>query len=193
MAAQTGSPPNDQYREKIQAHRQATGQTIRGLAGETGLSSAIISQLERNIGNPSLSVLTAIAGALGMKVSELLAEEPDVDSLVLRKKDRPQTYNPDDRYIFYNLLTPGSMNADITMTLVHCEPRAETYGGAFHAHPNEEVVFVLTGRVTIVFESAQLEVAEGDTVRVPPGFKHRYVNNADEVAELLTIKAHGRA
>jgi transcriptional regulator with XRE-family HTH domain len=178
---------------KIQVYRQATRQTIRDLAEKTGLSTAIISQLERNIGNPSLSVLTAIAGAIGMNVSELLTEELDGNSLILKKKDRLQTYNPDDRYIFYNLLTPGSMNADITMTLVHCEPHAETYGGEFHAHATEEVVYVLTGSVIIAFESAQFEIAEGDTVRIPPNYKHRYINESDEIVELLTIKAHGRS
>jgi transcriptional regulator with XRE-family HTH domain len=178
---------------KIQDYRQATRQTIRDLAEKAGLSTAIISRMERNIGNPSLSVLTAVASAIGMKVSELLAEELDMDSFVLRKKDRQQTYNPDERYIFYNLLTPGSMNADITMTLVHCEPHTETYGGEFHAHANEEVVYILTGNVIMIFESIQLDISEGDTVRVPPNYKHRYINNTDEIAELLTIRAHGRA
>lgn len=177
---------------KIQTYRRDSGQTIRDLAEKTGLSTAIISQLERNIGNPSLSVLTAIAGVMGMKVSELVAEEPDFDALILRKTKRLQTYNPDDKYIFYNLLTPGSMNADITLTLVHCEPYAETYGGEFHAHVNEEVVYVLSGSVTIVFEAAQFEISEGDTVRVPPNYKHRYINSSSEIVELLTIRAHGR-
>lgn len=174
---------------KIQAYRQATEQTIRDLAEKTGLSTAIISRLERNIGNPSLNVLTAIAKAMGMKVSELVAEEPDFDALILRKKDRQQTYNPDEQYIVYNLLTPGSMNADLTMSLVHLEPHAETYGGEFHAHATEEVVYVLTGRVRIVFEAARFALAEGDTVRVPATCKHRYINDSGDVAELLTIKA----
>lgn len=167
--------------------------TIRDLADKTGLSTAIISQLERNIGNPSLSVLTAIADAIGMKVAELLAEELDIHSLVLRKKDRQQTYNPDDKYMCFNLLTPGSMNADISVTLLHCEPHAETYGGEFHSHTTEEVVYVLGGSVTVVFESTQFRIFEGDTVRIPPNYKHRYINDSDGAFELLTIKAHRRA
>ena len=175
--------------KKIQAYRQATGQTIRELAEKTGLSTAIISRLERNIGNPSLSVLASIAEAMGMKVSELVAEEPDFDALILRKKDRQQIFNPDEQYIVYNVLTPGSMNADLTMTLVHLEPHAETYRGEFSTHATEEVVYVLAGNVHIIFESAQFALHEGDAVRVPASYKHRYVNDADEIAELLAIKA----
>jgi mannose-6-phosphate isomerase-like protein (cupin superfamily) len=96
-------------------------------------------------------------------------------------------------YIFYNLLTPDSMSADTTVILVHCEPHAETYGGVFHVHTTEEVIYVLSGKATIVFESAQFEISEGDTVRIPPNYKHRYINTSDEVVEILTVKARGRA
>jgi transcriptional regulator with XRE-family HTH domain len=178
--------------KKIQAYRQATQETIRDLAEKTGLSTALISQLERNIGNPSLSVLTTIAKAIGLKVQELLAEELDENSLILRKKDRLQSYNPDDLYIFYNLLTPDSMSAGTTVILVHCEPHSETYGGEFHLHETEEVMYVLCGKATIVFESARFEISEGDTVRIPPNYKHRYINDSDEVAEILTVKARAR-
>ena len=54
---------------------------------------------------------------------------------------------------------------------------------------SEEVVYVLTGTVSIAFESAQFEIAEGDTVRIPAAYKHRYINDSDGIAELLTIKA----
>jgi transcriptional regulator with XRE-family HTH domain len=178
--------------KKILAFRRANHLTIRELAEKTGLSTAIISQMERNIANPSLSVLTVMADVVGMKVSELLAEEINEESLILRKKDRQQTYNPDDRYIFYNLLTPGTMNADVGIILVHCEPRSETYGGEFHAHPNEEILLVLTGKLTVILEFSRYVISEGDTMRIPPHFKHRYINDTDEIAELLTIKAHSR-
>lgn len=178
--------------KKILSYRRANNLTIRDLAEKTGLSTAIISQMERNIANPSLSVLKVMADVIGMTVSELVAEEWNAESLILRKQDRQQTYNPDDRYIIYNLLTPGSMNADICMTLVHCEPRSETYQGQFHAHAGEEIVYVLTGNVTVVFEFTEFTVHEGDTFRVPPHYKHRYINNSDEIAELLTVKTHYR-
>lgn len=177
--------------KKILSHRQTCKLTIRELAEKTGLSTAIISQLERNIGNPSLRVLSAIAGAMGMKVSELVAEEPEEKSLILRKKDRQQTYNPDEKYIIYNLLTPPNMNANLTMNMVHCEPHSETYGGEFHAHLGEEVVYVLRGNVSIVFEDTQFALGEGDTLRVPPQYKHQYINTSNEAAEMLTIKARG--
>jgi transcriptional regulator with XRE-family HTH domain len=175
--------------KKILAYRRANSLTIRELAEKTGLSTAIISQMERNIANPSLSVLVVTADAVGMKVSELLSEEIDEESLILRKKDRQQTYNPDERYIFYNLLTPGTMNADVRMTLVHCEPRSETYGGEFHTHANEEILFVLTGSLTVILELSRYVIYEGDTMRIPPHYKHRYINDSDEIAELLTVKA----
>lgn len=174
---------------KIADYRQAHNLTIRALAEKSGLSTALISQMERDLANPSLSVLCAIAAAMELSVPELLTEEDDESTLILRKKDRPQTYNPDERYIFYNLLTPASMNAGLRMTLVRCEAHAETYGGQFHSHANEEIVYVLSGSVTVHLETAHFIIYEGDTLRIPPRRKHRYVNQADEVVELLTIES----
>ncbi|NLW77850.1 MAG: cupin domain-containing protein [Ruminococcaceae bacterium] len=174
---------------KIAGYRKAHNLTIRALAEKSGLSTALISQMERDLANPSLSVLCALAAAMELSVPELLTEEEDEAALILRKKDRPQTYNPDERYIFYNLLTPASMNAGLRMTLVRCEAHAQTYNGAFHSHANEEIVFVLCGSVTVHFEATHFIICEGDTLRIPPRRKHRYVNNADAAAELLTIES----
>lgn len=177
--------------KKIAAFRRANQLTIRDFAERTGLSTAIISQMERNIANPSLGVLAAVAEAMGVTLSELVAEEVDEASLILRKKDRPQIYNPDERYIFYDLLTPGTMRAGVRIILVHCEPHSETYNGEFHVHANEEVVYVLTGSVTVVLESSRFEIFEGDTLRIPSHYKHRYINDSDVVAELLTVEIRG--
>ena len=43
--------------KKITAYRRKHSLTIRQLAEETGLSSALLSQLERGMGNPTLYAL----------------------------------------------------------------------------------------------------------------------------------------
>ncbi len=174
---------------KISAYRKANSLTIQQMAQNTGLSTALISQLERELANPSLSVLEILASALGLTISLLVEDEVDEESLVLRAANREQTYNPNDIYLFYNLLTPSSMNSGITMTLVHLEPNSETYNGEFHCHKVEEIVFMLTGSITVLYEYSEINLYCGDTLRIPANKKHRYLNRSGAVSELLTIKA----
>jgi transcriptional regulator with XRE-family HTH domain len=56
----------------MRAQRQAAGLSLRDLAQRTSLSNAYLSQVERGLHEPSLSVLTAVAQALGVPLEELL-------------------------------------------------------------------------------------------------------------------------
>jgi transcriptional regulator with XRE-family HTH domain len=69
----------------IRAQRMAYGLSLRELAEQTGVSNAYLSQVERGRHEPSLTVLSAVARALGVSLESLLArvglldpERPDV-------------------------------------------------------------------------------------------------------------------
>ena len=57
----------------LRAHRLAAGLSLRDLAERTRVSNAYLSQLERGLHEPSLSVLRALAPALGVPLAELLS------------------------------------------------------------------------------------------------------------------------
>jgi transcriptional regulator with XRE-family HTH domain len=57
----------------LRAQRTAADLSLRQLAERTQVSNAYLSQLERGLHEPSLSVLRAIADALGVPVQTLLA------------------------------------------------------------------------------------------------------------------------
>ncbi|MEA2289598.1 MAG: hypothetical protein QOD55_1595 [Solirubrobacteraceae bacterium] len=57
----------------IRAQRMAAGLSLRDLAERTTVSNAYLSQIERGLHEPSLSVLSAIARALELPLDGLLA------------------------------------------------------------------------------------------------------------------------
>jgi transcriptional regulator with XRE-family HTH domain len=57
----------------IRAQRVAAGLSLRDLAERTDVSNAYLSQVERGMHEPSLSVLRAVARALGVSLDALLA------------------------------------------------------------------------------------------------------------------------
>ena len=56
----------------LRAQRRAAELSLRDLSERTKVSNAYLSQLERGLHEPSLSVLTAIASALGVPLGSLL-------------------------------------------------------------------------------------------------------------------------
>jgi transcriptional regulator with XRE-family HTH domain len=80
----TEDPWKEQLRllgEFIRAQRGMARLSLRQLGELTGVSNAYLSQLERGLHEPSLSVLKAISGALGVPLESLLARTGVLDEL----------------------------------------------------------------------------------------------------------------
>ena len=58
----------------IRAQRQLANLSLREMASMTSVSNAYLSQVERGLHQPSLTVLRAIADALGLTTEQLLAK-----------------------------------------------------------------------------------------------------------------------
>lgn len=80
-AGSNGGPVVDPWRAQLNAlgafirgQRQLADLSLREMATITRVSNAYLSQVERGLHQPSLSVLRAIAGALGISTEQLLAK-----------------------------------------------------------------------------------------------------------------------
>jgi transcriptional regulator with XRE-family HTH domain len=73
----------------VREQRLAAGLSLRDVAQRAGVSNAYLSQIERGLHEPSLSVLRAVAAALGVPLGSLLAragvldEEVDTEGAIL--------------------------------------------------------------------------------------------------------------
>lgn len=63
----------------IRARRSTAGLSLRDLAERTRVSNAYLSQVERGLHEPSITVLRAIADALGMPLESLLTRAGVLD------------------------------------------------------------------------------------------------------------------
>jgi len=176
------------FGNKIINYRHINKLTIQDLADRTKLSTAVISQLERNIGNPTYSVLEALSGEMHITVSELLRGEVTNAELLMRKEDRKIIYDAENRQVAYTLLkdSPAHNNMDLKMTCLF--PHCETDGG-FNIHSEEESVYVLKGQTTIVFIGEEFQLNQGDTIRILPNRKHKMRNDTDEEVIVMNIKS----
>ena len=68
----------------IRAQRQLADLSLREMAAMTRISNAYLSQVERGLHQPSLTVLRAIADALGLTTEQLLAKAGFKDVYQLR-------------------------------------------------------------------------------------------------------------
>ena len=138
-----------------------------------GVSASLVSQIENNRVDPSLSTLRKIALTMGVPVFALIAESvPGEVSLVPRAKRRRVSFpqgGPEYEIIHSELtkkmgimigtLPPGGMTSE--------EPLS---------HDGEECLVMLKGCVRVEFQNSLRELKEGDSLYFDSSAPHRLVN-----------------
>lgn len=177
------------FGKKILNYRRTHNITIQELAQRTNLSTAIISQLERGIGNPTFKVLNDLAAELGLTLSELLQEEICNEDLILRKENRKIAYfGAQQQQISSNLLVESPLHTSPDLHMLAIMPHSESSDG-FMSHLEEESLYVMEGEVFIVFsEDEEYMLRAGDSIRILPGRQHQLRNDSDATAVCINMK-----
>lgn len=74
----------------------------------------------------------------------------------------------------------------LTMFEQWCDPGV---GAPRHIHAVEEVLRVLSGTATIEVDGTSQEVTAGESVIIPAGVPHGFINSTDEVLHTLAVLA----
>lgn len=157
----------------IRKLRKSKNLSLKQVAEGAGVSPSLVSQIENNRVDPSLSTLRKIALTLGVPVFALIAESgPDDASLIPREKRRRVSFPrggleyeiihselTKKMGIMIGTLQPGGMTSE--------EPLA---------HDGEECLVILNGAVRVEFQQSHRELRAGDSLYFDSSAPHRLVN-----------------
>jgi len=156
----------------IRALRRKQKISIEQLAERTGLSTGLISQLERDLTGPSVASLWKISKALNVSINYFFEGYEESDPIV-RKSDRKKIQLPNSN-ITYELLCPNLQKA-IEMLLVQIEP-GECSTEDKISHEGEECGYVISGTLKVKWGDKEYILEEGDSIYFDSTVPHRYVN-----------------
>ena len=167
----------------LQACRGEKKISLRQLAERTGLTASLLSQIERNLVNPSINTLKVIAAALEIPTYKFFMGGGADKNLVVRHDARITLGRPETEDSVYELLT-ANVSGSIEFCMMHI-PAQNGSHNVESIHKGEEVAYVSKGRITVYVNGAPYELETGDSVLIPPGSVHRWQNSADEEAQVL--------
>lgn len=173
----------------IRRARKQQGLTLQQVAESSELSLSYLSQIERNLLNPSVGTLKRIAEALDLPAGKLMfaseASSSRVTVAVLRKGQRKRVSFPQSS-ISYELLTPD-LRRRASLLWLAAEPNAES--GAPLTHEGEDVVVVLKGRLNVEVGGTWYELTAGDSIYFNSELPHRWCNRGKVTAEAIWVSA----
>ncbi|MDI6893026.1 MAG: XRE family transcriptional regulator [Bacillota bacterium] len=172
----------------IRQKRKEQNLTLQELASQCGLSLGFLSQVENGQTLPSLSSLRKIAQGLGTSLFGLLACGGQRYSTVVRPGDRKIVKWP-QLNVAFELLSGNHGPVNLEAAMTHLPPGAHSCDQPLaHGYgPAEEFTYVITGRIKLFLGDEAFELAEGDSVHFNSLVPHKYANEGDQEAVMLTV------
>jgi transcriptional regulator with XRE-family HTH domain len=175
------------FGNKIRQIRKEKNMSIKDLAEKSECTSSFISQLERDLANPSINTLKKISEIL--EVPLVYFFEPEEGAEIkeekhLIRKDRRKKLKSINEKAEVFLLTPNHEN-NLEMHMIVIEPGGQS--DSFYTNNAEEVGYVLSGELTLYLGEQTLVVNEGDSIYFPGHLPHGWENNTDDPVVTLWV------
>lgn len=164
--------------------RESKKVSIVDLADEVGVSSSHISQIERNISSPSITMLKKIANALHVPITYFFVEENKSTGYIIKKEERKKLLLPHSN-LTYELLSPSMVN-DFQLLLTRIEVGG-VMGDESVGHIGAECCLIANGTVEFVVNDKRHILTEGDSIYYPENTHHNVVNIGDEEAVIISV------
>jgi transcriptional regulator with XRE-family HTH domain len=165
--------------EKIRDLRLAKRHTLSHVAGRTGLSIALLSQIENNAVSPPVATLLRIAKGLDVNIGFFFREGESKDqAVVVRKDERKRAFrkmhgqHQDGGYL-YEALAYKKNSKHMEPFLVEFEPR-EKEDISFLNHRGEEFLFLFRGRLAFHYKQEEIILEAGDSLYFDSGVPHSF-------------------
>lgn len=160
--------------DSLKRLRKDHGWTLEELARRSGVSRAMLSQIEAKKTNPTIAVLWKISTAFGMHFSALLGEEKKSDVTVIRREGMQTLSSSDGRFVSRPLF-PRNADRKSEFYELRLKPGARSDGPPHPAGTRENLV-VVKGSLTIWVDDTAWEVEEGDAIDFAADVPHAYEN-----------------
>lgn len=174
---------------RVKKLRNDRGWSLEELAKASGVSRSMLSEIERERANPTLTVTFRIARAFGMTLQDLIGdvEESPPKIQVIRSRDRAQVFRS-DKQCEIRTLSPLNLEKDVEFYEVTLRQ-----GGALRSQPHfegtREFLTVEEGVVKLESDGVSEELGKGDSATYPADVPHAIVNagSADALVFLVVI------
>lgn len=173
--------------KNIQGIRKKQGLTLGILAEKSGVSKAMLSQIEADKVNPTVAMVWKIAQGLGVEIQDLLSGGGDLSrKFNITRKDSITTLDTEHETVHLQVLSPVSLVEDIEMYLLTFEPGGELRSSP-HFPRTEEYLTVISGRIKVTAGDHTAELQTGDFIDYHCDIDHCIENVGDERAVIHMV------
>jgi len=169
---------------RLKTLRSQHGWTLEQLSKRTKLSEPYLSRLEGGTRQPSLAALITLGQVYNIPIRTLIdaGDEQSSRCAIVRAGDpKPQIANG----LTYRPISGGGTLTNLQAIAIAIPPNR--HYDKFNQHDGEEWLYVLSGRVKLVFESEEHLLDTGDAAHFDARTPHRLAADGKRGAEILLV------
>lgn len=178
--------PHEQIARAIKEHRVARGWSLDRTAGATGVSKAMLGQIERGESSPTISTLWKIATGLEVPMTALLETPPPPRDVLARRDAAALRVKAKHEGMQHAVLFPYDDRYGFELYELTLMPGYESLSDP-HETGVVEHVSVIEGELELLIDDAWEPVGKGQSVRFPADRPHGYRNRKRKNAVLHDI------
>jgi len=180
------SPHSEQLGKTISRLRQAYNLSLGELSEQSGVAKSIISQIEKNETNPTLSTINRLSTALDVSVDEVLRCDTQPKFIQHQKPTGTPLLTSEDGLVTLSII--GWLKT-VDWVQVY-DYRAQPSGvleSEPHASSSVESLSLFSGLVEITVDSETQILKPGETWRYRGDLPHKLVNISDQPAHATMV------
>ena len=177
---------NEDLGRRVKKLRGDRGWSLEELASASGVSRSMLSEIERERANPTLSVTYRIARAFGLALQELIESADSASSIqLIRADDRAQIFRS-DKQCQIRTLSPLNLEKDVEFYELRL-PVGGALRSQAHVDGTREFLTVEEGTVNLESGNSSEALAKGDSATYRADVAHAIVNSGKRDAVLFLV------
>ena len=175
-----------QLGNKLTEYRRNNSMTIKDFSDLSGISTALLSQLERGVGNPSLSIMKAISDAMNTSLSSLFEEPIVLENLVRRSESLSNIVYPARENLEFQVLTTRTNSQNINLVRILFHSNSETAFQPLGKNVCDDIIHIEKGNLIVQSNNGKsIHLKKGDTMRITPDLKYKFRNITDRDVHII--------
>lgn len=158
--------------------------TLGQLSKISGISKAMLSEIEKGTSNPTINTLWKLANGLNVPYTRLMKEIEEA-SVIIKKSDISVQADNNEHYRIYCYFKSNTVR---NFELFYVELDGG-YSKSSVGHPAnaEEYIYVINGELILQTEEKEHVLSEGDAIAFDSSVQHTYINKKNETATFIVI------
>ena len=175
-----------QLGNRLSSLRKRKNMTLDDLSAKSGVSKSILSQIERDLSNPTVTTISRISDALGEKLSDffLKIEAGEVNSIESSKETPSITSK--DGLCELNILGAGETVNWLQWYLLEMKPKG-VLDSKSHGPKTFENLTVIDGQIEVICGTSKEKLSKGDTFRFQSNKEHSIKNISKQKTQVLMV------